>query len=174
MEPETNSNMSLIIRVATGVVAVLLVGGVGVYLSQEKNKKEEASKEITQDEVTPAPNEPVSPSVTQTKPLTEATVKNDYKDGTYTATGTYTSPAGAETVSVSLTIINDTVTSSTFKGNAEHPASKKWQGEFSKGFTTVVNGKDIDTLSLTIVNGSSLTPKGFMNALAVIKTEAKI
>ncbi len=37
----------------------------------------------------------------------------------------------------------------------------------------VVVGKKIDEVQLTKVAGSSLTPKGFMDALEKVKTEAK-
>ena len=47
------------------------------------------------------------------------------------------------------------------------------QGNFKAGFSELVVGKPVDQVSLSVVNGSSLTPKGFMDALAKIKAEAK-
>jgi uncharacterized protein with FMN-binding domain len=95
-----------------------------------------------------------------------------YKDGTFAATGGYQSPAGPETVDVSLTLKNGTITDATFKGNATGPMSIKNQGKFAAGFKEQVVGKSIDSLSLGVVNGSSLTPKGFMDAVEKIKAEA--
>ncbi|KXK09170.1 MAG: hypothetical protein UZ21_OP11001000228 [Microgenomates bacterium OLB22] len=46
------------------------------------------------------------------------------------------------------------------------------QGLFAEGYKTQVVGKSIDELKLDVVNGSSLTPKGFEDALQKIKTEA--
>jgi 23S rRNA (uracil1939-C5)-methyltransferase len=40
-------------------------------------------------------------------------------------------------------------------------------------FFIQVVGKNIEELNLTVVNGSSLTPKGFMDALAKIKVDAQ-
>ncbi len=101
-------------------------------------------------------------------------VTKKYEDGSYTATGNYVSPAGAEEVLITLVLKDDIITSATFEGKAVHPTSKLVQGKFSEGFNQAVVGKNIDELNLTVVNGSSLTPKGFMDALAKIKVDAKI
>lgn len=98
---------------------------------------------------------------------------NTYKDGTYSATGNYRSPAGAEAVDVTVTIKNDIVTTAKFVGTATAPKSVEMQGKFNAGFAAIVVGKPLDELSLSVVNGSSLTPMGFMDALAKIKAEAK-
>lgn len=95
-----------------------------------------------------------------------------YQDGTYSATGHYTSPAGAESVEVTLTLKDGVVTDAQFTGNATHPASKKWQGNFAAGFKDQVVGKKLDEIKLGVVNGSSLAPKGFMDAVAQVKAEA--
>jgi uncharacterized protein with FMN-binding domain len=102
-----------------------------------------------------------------------AVVTKKYEDGTYTATGNYVSPAGTEEVVITLVLKDDVVTSATFEGKAVHPTSKFVQGKFSEGFTQAVVGKNIEELNLTVVNGSSLTPKGFMDALAKIKVDAQ-
>jgi hypothetical protein len=46
------------------------------------------------------------------------------------------------------------------------------QGKFKEGFEEAVVGKPLDEIALTVVNGSSLTPKGFMDALTKVKLEA--
>ncbi len=97
-----------------------------------------------------------------------------YKNGVYSQVGNYISPAGAETVTVTLEVMNDVVTNATFKGGATNKASITNQGKFASGFSGVVVGQPVDSIALTVVNGSSLTPKGFMDALSKIKSEAKI
>lgn len=96
-----------------------------------------------------------------------------YNDGTYTAEGDYMSPAGAEKVGVTLTLSHGVVADAQFIGMAENPASVRLQEQFNQGFKEAVVGKPIDELNLTIVNGSSLTPQGFMDAVAKIKAEAR-
>lgn len=122
--------------------------------------------------------------ITETAPLREggtttgtvtapAAENQSYENGTYSATGTYTSPAGQESVEVTLVLTDDIVTTATFTGNATHPASKLNQQKFAAGYEALVVGKPLDAINLTVVNGSSLTPKGFMDALVDIKAEAQ-
>lgn len=99
-------------------------------------------------------------------------VKN-YQDGTYQATSKYISPGGEREIAVSVILKDGVVTDSTFEGFATDPASKRFQGEFAEGFKPLVVGKNIDELNLQKVSGSSLTPKGFMDALESIKTQAQ-
>lgn len=99
---------------------------------------------------------------------------SSYKNGTFTQKGVYNSPAGSESVTVTVTLENDVITAATFKGDAVNKASINNQGKFAAEFSGVVVGKPVDSIALTVVNGSSLTPKGFMDALSKIKSEAKI
>ncbi len=96
----------------------------------------------------------------------------NYKDGTYEATGNYTSPAQKEEVDITITLKDGVVTDATFAGKAVNETSKKMQGKFKEGFEEAVVGKPLDEIALTVVNGSSLTPKGFMDALTKVKLEA--
>ncbi len=117
----------------------------------------------------PADTEPVTKTPT---PSSAADTAQKYEDGTYAATGNYISPAGAESVDVTVTLDDGVITDATFHGNATHPTSMKKQADFATGFEAQVVGKSIDDVSLGVVNGSSLAPKGFMDALVKIKAEA--
>lgn len=96
-----------------------------------------------------------------------------YKDGTYAAAGAYFSPAGPETIQVSVTLKNDVITDAKVTGESTNDKSTKFMGLFIAGFSEQVVGKSIDSVSLGVVNGSSLTPMGFMNALKAVKQNAK-
>lgn len=148
-----------------GILSLSVIAAIGVFLSQQQ-KQVVQTPETNQNTETPATP---SASGTQIEQITAGT----YKNGVYASVGSYSSPAGNETIDITLVVNGDTVTSATFKGNATNPGSVKWQGEFGEGFEQAVVGKKIDELALTVVNGSSLTPKGFMDALAKIKTQAK-
>ncbi len=101
-----------------------------------------------------------------------AIVNKKYSDGTYAATGEYRSPAGSEQVEVSLTLKDDTIVDATFAADSSSGRSKQYMAKFAEGFKEQVVGKSIDGLSLGVVNGSSLTPKGFMDAVRNIKEQA--
>ncbi len=116
------------------------------------------------------------PSTTTTDtPSTDSSAESSvYKDGTYNATGTYQSPAGAESVGITLVVKDDVVTSVSVSPKATNETSIKFQGLFSDGVSAVVVGKSLDSLgSLGAVNGSSLTPNGFESAVATIAALAK-
>jgi hypothetical protein len=97
-----------------------------------------------------------------------------YADGTYTKKGTYSSPAGPESIVISITLEDDIITNATFTGEATNRASINNQNKFAAGYQALVVGKPIDQVSMTVVNGSSLTPDGFMEALNAVKADAKI
>lgn len=65
-------------------------------------------------------------------------------------------------------------TDSTFEGTSNSGESRKYMSKFSSGYKSLVVGKNISTLSLGKVSGSSLTGKGFNDALSKIKAQAKI
>ncbi len=94
-----------------------------------------------------------------------------YKNGEYSADGSYTSPAGEDSIGVTLTLVDGVITAATVTPKAENPTSKKIQNNFAGAFQSSVIGKKIETVSLGKVAGSSLTPQGFNKALEVIKTQ---
>ena len=97
-----------------------------------------------------------------------------YKDGTYSADGTYVSPNGTETVGVELTLAAGTVSRpSTSPQHPSNPNTRKFQGEFAGGIAAQVVGKSIDELKVSKVAGSSLTSGGFNQAVEKIKSEAQ-
>jgi uncharacterized protein with FMN-binding domain len=95
-----------------------------------------------------------------------------YADGTYTAEGTYQTPESVETISVTVTLKDDVVTAVSVTGNPTRAESQQYQSQFIGGISDVVVGKDIDTLSVSRVAGSSLTSGGFNEAIDEIKSEA--
>jgi hypothetical protein len=72
----------------------------------------------------------LTPSTTPTTKPTSAV--NHYKDGTYSATGKYSSPAGAEELPVTLTLKKDVVTDSVVKVVATNPKSKIHAGRICR------------------------------------------
>ncbi len=96
-----------------------------------------------------------------------------YKDGTYTVVGDYISPGGAEQIGVTATLKNGILTDVEAEPKAQRPTSVKYQGIFKDNFKPLVVGKNIDEVRLDKVSGSSLTPKGFNDALEKIKAQAK-
>ena len=95
-----------------------------------------------------------------------------YADGTYTADGSYQAPSGTESITVELTLADDTITDITVTPHATDPTAKGMQTNFAGGIADQVVGQDIDQLNVTRVSGSSLTSGGFKIAIAAIKEDA--
>jgi uncharacterized protein with FMN-binding domain len=136
----------------------------------------------TMNKATNGPTTTVSmPATSTTDPSTVSTVPvttpkkttSVYKDGTYTATGAYQSPGGLDNVGVTLTLKNDRINSVSFTPMAHDGISAGYQNMFAKGFQSLVLGKNIASVHLDAVSGSSLTGAGFNDALAKIKAQAK-
>ena len=96
-----------------------------------------------------------------------------YKDGSYTAPGTYTSPGGTEHISVTLTLAKNLITAMKVITVKADPTATGYEGMFEAGIAAKTVGKNINTLNIGVVAGSSLTSMGFNQALATIKADAK-
>jgi len=126
-------------------------------------------------DTTSAPHESINPGALNPEPTTTVATlpTSSYKDGTYEAIGHYNSPGGAETIDVTLTLKDGIVSGANVVSQAFRSESQEYQGKFISGYKQYVIGKDISTLKLDRVSGSSLTPKGFNDAVSQIKTEAQ-
>lgn len=125
-----------------------------------EEKKEEAKTEQKTSQTTPQPKTTTTPQIVA------------YKNGTYSTSVEYTSPAGKETIDVSITLEKNYIQKATFKGNAINPGSQFAQKNFETGYSKVVVGKALENLKLDVVNGASLTSKAFNEALEKIKKQA--
>ena len=110
---------------------------------------------------------------TETSTEDSATDTSTYKDGTYSATGSYSSPGGRESIDLTVTIKDGVIVSTSLKANATNGDAKDYQADFGSAYTDLVVGKNVDRVSLSRVAGSSLTSNGFNAALDQIKTDAK-
>ncbi len=134
----------------------------------------ETKPSVDSTSVTPTPvvTKPVTPSV-PVKPVVSTTPTTQYKNGTYSAVGDYRSPEGGETIGIKLTIKDDLIVDAVATLQARDKKSVKYQELFINNFKTLVVGKKLSEVSLGKVSGSSLTPKGFNEAVIEIRSEAK-
>ena len=159
-------------KLVISVIAfVVVVGGIFAFVAGSVNKGS-----LVQAKSVPSTSPVSSPAtnLASDNPADTSTAKNTkYKDGTYTATGNYNSPAGYESINVSITLKNSIVTGSSVTAGAYGGRSARYQQMFIGGYKAYVIGKNIDTISLSRVSGSSLTPAGFNDALSQIKSQAQ-
>ncbi len=146
----------------TVLVSLVVVAIIIFTLIMKGDKREDTGKvgmEIT-------PTQQITPTI-------EQVAYGNYKDGVYDVKGDYVSPGGPEEIDVKLTLKNNVVVDSTVTSLAERPKSQMFQGQFVAGYKQYVVGKKLDEINVPKVSGSSLTPKGFNDALNKIKNEAK-
>jgi uncharacterized protein with FMN-binding domain len=154
-------------RVLTGIVAVamlaLLAGG--AFALKGKEQTASAAQPGNSSQAMVQVSEPTQPSATAPA--------STYKNGTYTATGDYVSPGGNEHITVTVTLSSDKITAASVAPQPATSTSRQYQGMFASNFKQFVVGKDADEVSLSRVSGSSLTSRGFNDALDQIKQQAK-
>jgi len=161
-EPKkTSTSMGLI-----GIAIIALVA-IGIFAYSSSNKKQSGNTQVANTSTT------ASPSAAVASPTGAMMAASSYKDGTYTQDGAYMSPGGDESIGVKLTIKDGVVVDSEVTPHAERPMSQKFQSIFAENYKQFVVGKKIDDLKLDKVSGSSLSPKGFNDAVEKIKAEAK-
>jgi uncharacterized protein with FMN-binding domain len=156
MEQQATSNKLNPTMLLVGIIVIAVIGFV---LFQGMKPTSNTTQKTTKQEVT------VSPTAAEKKMAS-------YKDGSYKATGNYTSPAGEEEIAVMITLANSIITDVTVEPKATNQISKAKQADFVANYKEMVMGKSIQDVKLGKVSGSSLTPQGFNEALEEIKTEA--
>ena len=153
-----------------GIIALIVVVLVGVAATAviviNQNSRTDTAAEMTQVEDV-AESDPATDSVSDE-------VAGEYKDGTYEATGSYSSPGGRESIALTVTIKDGIITSTSIVTNAKSGDSRVYQTAFAGGYKDLVVGESIDSVSLSRVAGSSLTSNGFNDALDEIKADAKV
>lgn len=149
------------IIIASAVIVIIIVGVIVLTVPNSQSRQENAVSDQTQQQ---------QQQISQKNENMEKVAS--YADGTYEAIGSYTSPGGEESIDVSITLADGVVTKAEVVSNATRPVSQQMQNAFIEGFKEQVVGKNIDEINVTKVSGSSLTPKGFMDALQKIKQEA--
>lgn len=161
MSPETKPKLIGLI-----VVGLLVAAGTGTVIWMNR------------DDTTDTGSSEVSTSTQSSTSSTDSTTPTDtdasYKNGTYSADGSYRSPGGNEKIGVTLTISDEVITSVSIDAYATDGDAKQYQALFKEGISEEVVGKKVSEVRVSRVSGSSLTSTGFNNALEAIKSEAEI
>jgi len=169
-----NKNFTLPILITVAVVAVL--GSFGYWFFQNSQKNNPPVVTLPRSTTPSETNQPENKvPVLGTPSIPSSTSAKGYKNGKFLADGNYTSPEGAETVGVELTIAENKISSVVITPKATDKKSIRYQGLFADGIKGVIVGKSLDeNLDPGTVNGSSLTGKGFVQAVENIKQQAKL
>lgn len=160
MEDQPASHKQEIITVvAIVLIAVVVVGAIVVA----KKKTDSGSNTATTTS---------QQSTSAASSTSDSSSNTSYKDGEYTATGSYDSPGGTEKITINVTLKSGSITKTSATSGAIDPEGQEYQGQFITGYKQLVVGKNINSVSLSRVSGSSLTSQGFNDALKQIKQQA--
>jgi 3-oxoacyl-[acyl-carrier-protein] synthase III len=154
---ESKKNSKKIILIVVAILLVLAIAG-GIAYQTMSNSTTPSTEVINTKNQNPTPEEKSMSS---------------YKNGEFQTIGNYTSPGGPEEIDVIITLTDGVISDAEVISKATRDMSKKMQADFIANYKPLVIGRKIDEVSLTKVSGSSLTPKGFNEALEEIKIQAK-
>lgn len=178
MENEPQSkNRQLIVTLAVLIVIVVIVGGVVVSnrgKASDAGTTDTANTSNTSSDTAADSTANDSTSTSSDSSSDSSAATSDYKDGSYTATGSYNSPGGTEKITIAVTLKDGVITDTSAISGATDSEGKEYQGQFIAGYKSQVVGKSIGSVSLSRVSGSSLTSQGFNDAIDTIKSQAKV
>jgi hypothetical protein len=159
---ETKSpNKAVVALIVVTLLAAVAAGSLYVY-----NSRNEVSS------LAQSTNSVASPTAASNSQTTSTATTSSYKNGTYTATGNYSTPESSESIDLTVTIVDSTITNVSIQNSGNVRESRDYQQRFMHNCTNLVVGKNIDSVSLSRVAGSSLTSDGFNSALEQIKADA--
>ena len=161
------------VRTITTKAAALVLGGFALAgtVAGCSSATDSASADPAASDATSSASESATSTPAATTDAGAAST-SPYTDGEYTATGSYQSPAGEESIDVDLTLEGGVVTAVTVDPQADDGTAVRYQTEFAEGIADEVVGVAIDDLSVDKVAGSSLTSDGFNAAVEQIKDDA--
>jgi hypothetical protein len=159
LETQKKSQITPAVMLA-GAGVVVAIGAVALAVSNQKASETSTAANDT--------------TALQSETVNDEIAGGKYEDGIYEVTGQYVSPGGDEEIGVSVTLVNDVITDVEVEPRATRPISVNMQTIFNENYEQFVMGKNIDEVQLDKVSGSSLTPKGFNDAIEKVKSQAKI
>ncbi len=149
-----------------GVAGLVLLAGCGNETSPEAPIENRIN---TQQEVqiNPAPKEVTALDPIISDQAVEEVVMVSGEVVTEQSVFQYTSPAGPESMEMSISLDTDRITAISVIPQATDPKSIRWQTAFAGGVADQVIGKTIaEVADLDVISGASLTTGGFKAALA--------
>lgn len=172
MQPDQPSNDNRKLIASFIVIAAVVIVAFGVNFFAKTDQPAESNSAATTSTATTGDTSQ-STATNSTEPADTATSGSDFKDGSYSASGSYATPEGQESITVNITIADGTVTGTSLGQNGSNRETREYQAKFASGYEAQVIGKALSEISLSRVSGSSLTSNGFNKALQTIKDQAQ-
>lgn len=150
-----------------GSIAVLAAaggGGYALFATPNSTATQHSSAAVTG-----------SSSVSTTLPSQSITsTASSYKDGTYTASTTYSVPDGGQnSVNATITINSGVITTVSATGDFTDRESARYVNRFNINISSDASNQSIASYSPSRIGGASLTTSAFDSVLDSIRTKAR-
>ena len=165
--------------VVIGSVALLATAGLGgAFLFADKSTSASttgtASSSTTSSTTSNAPtNTSNATTTTADTSTTSSSSTSSYKDGTYTASTSYSVPHGAtNSLSATVAISGGKITSVTTNDNYTDHESAMYISDFESSVSSEASGTSLADASFSRIGGASLTTEAFNTVLDTVRSQA--
>ena len=156
------------------LIAATATGGYLLLTAPTSNTIATSSKTqaVTQSTAESATNTP-STSTGESTGAADATTTSSYKDGTYTATASYSVPHGEQnSIAAEVTVAAGKIVSVKTTDNYSDHESAMYISGFESSVNSSASGQSLATYSPSRIGGASLTTAAFDDALDTIRSQA--
>ncbi len=170
-ETKKNNHLPAII----GLVVIVLLASGAVVLSQQKSDQTDTTTatETSQTQPNTTASETSTPDTATANDASTTNTSGTYKNGTYSANARYSTPESTESIALTVTIQDGKVSDVSVQQTPQDRESREYQQMFADNYKSEVVGKDVASINLSRVAGSSLTSNGFNDALDTIRSQAQ-
>lgn len=160
-----------------GSIALITATATGGYLiltapTSNTIATSSMTQAVTQSTAESATNTP-STSTSESTSGADATITSSYKDGTYTATASYSVPHGEQnSIAAEVTVADGKIVSVKTTDNYSDHESAMYISGFESGVNSSASGQLLATYSPSRIGGASLTTAAFGDALDMIRSQA--
>lgn len=176
-----STNKSTPILVGAIAILAILAGATSTFTTaqptgtaSQNTAIQVARKEEDDDSATTATNVADTATATTSSSPSASSVGSGYKNGTYTATVSYSVPKGATNqIAVQATISDGKITAVSSKDTFSDRESGDYIDSFESSLKADVVGQPLSGFSASRIGGASLTTYAFEEAVQKIATQAK-
>lgn len=162
-------NKLLTVVGAVALVAAATTGGYSLF-TDKSSATPTTSAPGSSATSTTTMNSATRPATTSS---TATSIASTYKDGTYTATSSYSAPHGGQnTLAATVVIANGKISSVKTTDTYADDESAMWIGAFEQSVSSDASGQSIADYTPTRVGGASLTSMAFSDTLDQIRSKA--
>lgn len=171
--PKPHKSRKLIASILV-LVAIFFLAAGSTALSRKKITPLLASAAADNAQaITKASNDKTDAQAAAADTAAPTSATGNYKNGSYTAVGSYSSPGGTDSITIQVAVKDGIITDTSAQSGSTTRESSEYQTDFIAAYKSRVVGKKLSDIKLSRLSGSSLTPIGFNLAIDKIRLQAQ-